>query len=73
VKEKTPLLFDKSNYAWMALGAGLIVIGMFLMSGGDMPSPEVWDDDIIYSGRRTILAPIVILSGLGIEIYAIFK
>ncbi|MEM1327633.1 MAG: DUF3098 domain-containing protein [Bacteroidota bacterium] len=72
-KEKAPLIFGKENYAWMSLGAGLIVLGMFLMSGGDMPSADVWEDDIIYSTRRTVLAPIVILAGLGVEIYAIFK
>lgn len=72
-REDQPLIFGKDNYAWMLLGIGLIVLGMFLMSGGSMPSPDVWDDDIIYSARRTILAPIVILVGLGVEIYAIFK
>lgn len=72
-KQTEPLLFSKDNYAWMLLGVGLIVLGMFLMSGGSMPSPDVWEDDIIYSARRTILAPIVILAGLAVEIYAIFK
>ena len=57
----------------MLLGAGVVVLGMFLMSGGDMPDPNTWDEDIIYSTRRTILAPIVILTGLVIEIFAIFK
>ncbi|MCB9285467.1 MAG: DUF3098 domain-containing protein [Lewinellaceae bacterium] len=67
------LIFSKQNYYWMLLGVGLIILGMILMSGGHMPSPDVWDDSIIYSPRRTILAPIVILAGLGVEIYAIFK
>jgi hypothetical protein len=38
-----------------------------------MPSPDVWDDSIIYSFRRTVLAPIVIIIGLVVEIFAIFK
>ncbi|MEL6123892.1 MAG: DUF3098 domain-containing protein [Bacteroidota bacterium] len=38
-----------------------------------MPSPDVWEDDRIYSFRRITLAPIVILTGLAIEVYAIFK
>ena len=45
---------------------------MLLMSGGSMPSPDVWDEDIIYSTRRTLIAPIVILIGLGLQVYAIF-
>lgn len=57
----------------MGAGAGLVILGMILMLGGSMPSPDVWDDSIIYSFRRTVLAPIVILAGLGVEIYAIFK
>jgi len=38
-----------------------------------MPSPDVWEPQRIYSFRRTVLAPIFILAGLGTEIYAIFK
>ncbi|MDH3651811.1 MAG: DUF3098 domain-containing protein [Saprospiraceae bacterium] len=67
------MLFKKENYLWMGAGAGLVVLGMILMLGGSMPSPDVWDDSLIYSFRRTVLAPVVILSGLGVEIYAIFK
>lgn len=67
------LTFNKVNYMWMGIGAGLIALGLLLMTGGAMPSPDVWDTDIIYSTRRTIIAPIVILIGLCVEIYAIFK
>ena len=67
------LLFGKQNYMLMAAGAGLIALGMILMMGGDMPDPNTWDPDIIYSFRRTVLAPFVILAGLVVEIYAIFK
>ncbi len=70
---KEALLFEKSHYAWMLLGAGLIALGMLLMSGGAMPDPNTWDPNIIYSTRRTVLAPIVILTGLAVEVYAIFK
>ncbi len=67
------LLFGRETYIWMAGGAVLIILGLFLMSGGKMPDPNTWDPDIIYSFRRTVLAPFVILAGLGVEIYAIFK
>ncbi|MEY2905100.1 MAG: hypothetical protein RJA52_1116 [Bacteroidota bacterium] len=69
----TSLLFKKQNYVWMGIGIGLIALGMLLMTGGKMPSPEIWDESIIYSFRRTVLAPVVILTGLSVEIYAIFK
>lgn len=67
------LVFGKSNYMTMLLGIGLIFLGMVLMTGGSMPSPDVWDDNIIYSTRRTLIAPLLILIGLGVEFYAIFR
>jgi hypothetical protein len=42
------------------------------MSGGHMPSPDVWDESLIYSTRRTLLAPVLILAGLSLQIVAIF-
>ncbi len=68
-----PLLFSKKNYTIMAIGVGLIAIGMILMLGGAMKDPNQWDESVIYSFRRITLAPIIILTGLAVEIYAIFK
>jgi hypothetical protein len=67
------LVFGKRNYIFMGLGILLIIIGFVLMSGGHMPSPDVWDESLIYSPRRTVLAPFLILAGLVIEIIAIFR
>ncbi len=69
----TSLIFNKDNFILMLAGIGLIGLGLVLMSGGAMPSPDVWDESIIYSFRRTVLAPLVIIIGLVIQIYAIFK
>ena len=68
-----PLLFTKENYMYIGIGCGLIALGLILMLGGRMEDPNVWDESVIYSARRTVLAPIVILAGLGMQIYAIFK
>ncbi len=73
VGQQVELYFGKKNYLWMLAGFGLILLGLFLMSGGAMPSPDVWDDSLIYSFRRITLAPILILAGLVIEVLAIFK
>lgn len=67
------LSFGRKNYTLMLIGVGLIALGFLLMAGGHMPSPDVWDENIIYSTRRTLIAPIVILAGLIVEIFAIFK
>ena len=67
-----PLLFTKKNYMFIGIGCGLIALGMILMLGGGMKDPNVWDESVIYSFRRTLLAPVAILAGLGMQIYAIF-
>lgn len=72
-KVNTELLFGKKNYLFMLGGVGLIIIGFFLMSGGHMPSPDVWSDDIIYSTTRTLIAPIFILAGLILQFWTIFS
>lgn len=73
-KDKKSLqFFGKSNYTWMLIGAACIIIGMFLMSGGKSPNPNVFNANEVYSLRRITLAPIVIIIGFVIEIYAIFK
>jgi hypothetical protein len=69
---QSSLVFGKRNFQIMIGGALLILIGLLLMSGGKMPSPDVWDESLIYSGRRTIVAPIFILAGLAAQIVAIF-
>ena len=66
------LLFGKRNYLFMVIGIVFILLGFALMAGGSMPSPDVWDESLIYSFRRITLAPIMILAGLGLQVYAIF-
>lgn len=74
-KEEQPveMLFKRKNFYFVFGGLALIVMGFILMSGGAMPSPDVWDESLIYSPRRTILAPIVILGGLVMVLISIFK
>ncbi len=69
---RTPL-FYKENYIWMGIGAAVIAIGMLLMAGGKNPDVNQFDYNLVYSTRRITIAPILILAGLLIEIYAIFK
>ena len=68
-----PILYDKINYVLMALGAVLIIIGFILMSGGANPDPNVFDDTEVYSATRITIAPIVIIIGFIIEIFAVLK
>ena len=66
-------LFDKQNMWLMLLGVGVIAIGMLLMVGGRSKDPNTFNYDEVYSTLRISVAPVLIIIGLGIEIYAIFK
>ena len=66
-------LFSKQNYIWMLMGVVMIAIGMFLMAGGKSPDPKVFNPKEVYSTTRITIAPIIILLGFCMEIYAIFK
>lgn len=66
-------LFTKVNYLWMAIGIAVILIGFLMMAGGKSPDPKVFDTSEVYSFRRITLAPILIVGGLLIEVYAIMK
>jgi len=72
-KNRSLDFFGKSNYTWMLVGAALILIGMLLLSGGKSTDPNVFNADEVYSFRRITLAPIVIIAGFIVEIFAIFK
>lgn len=66
-------LFGKENYLYMLIGIGVIALGMLLMAGGKSSDPNVFDQKEVYSTMRITVAPILILLGLGLEVYAIFK
>ncbi len=65
--------FDKSNYMWMLIGAAVMIVGFLLMAGGRSDDPNVFDPKEVYSTTRITIAPILILAGLAIEVYAIFR
>jgi hypothetical protein len=72
--KRTPAIFSKINYQWMLIGLLLMVLGMFLMSGGvSNTNAAVFDKSAVYSTTRITIAPILILAGLVIEIFAIFR
>ena len=66
-------LFGKENYMWMLIGLAVLAIGFFLMAGGKSADPKVFDKDSVYSTTRITIAPILIIAGFVIEIFAIMK
>lgn len=66
------MVFSWVNYKFMLLGVLLLVVGFVLMAGGGSDDPNVFNE-AIFSWRRIVLAPIVVLSGFGVVGYSIFK
>ena len=66
------MTLSRKNYTLMAIGLGIIILGMILMAGGGSDNPEVFNYDI-FSWRRITLAPILIVGGFAFEIYALLK
>ena len=78
VAQENSSYFSKENYKWMLIGLALIVVGFLLMMGADANTvdgkfdPNVWNDDI-FSIRRIRIAPLLVISGFVVEIFAILK
>ena len=68
--EKKKLLFGKRNYKFMLIGIFFIGLGFILMSGGGSEDPNIFNEEI-YSFRRIRLAPMLVILGFIIEVYAI--
>ena len=66
-------LFDRTNLAWMLGGVAIMVLGYILMAGGKSDDPNVFNPDEVYSPMRITVAPILILAGLVVLIYSIFR
>lgn len=66
-------LFDKTKYMLMIGGLIIMILGLLLMTGGKSEDPNVFDADALYSTVRITIAPLLILAGLGLEIYAIMR
>ncbi|MEC5394002.1 DUF3098 domain-containing protein [Bergeyella sp. RCAD1439] len=70
--------FGRENYRWMLIGLALILSGFLLMLGPDantvdgVYSPDYWNDGI-FSFRRIRIAPLLVILGFGVEVYAILK
>jgi hypothetical protein len=64
--------FGRINYLIMLTGIGFIVLGFILMAGGGTDDPNVFNEEI-FSPIRITVAPLLVLAGFLIEIYAIVK
>ena len=67
---KMPL--TRKNYILLLAGFGIILLGFVLMAGGGSDSPDEFNY-AMFSWRRITLAPILVIGGFVMEIYAILK
>ena len=63
-------IFGKKNYEIMFVGLAFIIAGFILMSGGDTGDETSFNPEI-FNFQRITLAPILILTGFVIEVFAI--
>ena len=59
--------FTRKNYTLLGVGVSLILIGIFVMQGGSM------EDESMFDSQRTIVAPIIIMIGFIVNIFAILS
>ena len=78
VPNENSFYFGKENFKWMLIGLACIIVGFLLMMGPDANTvdgkldPNSWNDDI-FSIRRIRIAPLLVVIGFAIEVYAILK
>jgi hypothetical protein len=61
------------NYILLVIGLVIIVIGFILMIGGKSDDPKIFNENELFSNRRIIIAPVIVLFGFMFEIWAIMK
>lgn len=70
--------FGNKNFKWMIIGLIVTVLGFLLMIGPDANTvdgkydPNVWNE-AIFSIRRVRIAPLLVIAGFVIQIFAILK
>ncbi len=72
IKQVVDFPFGKENYILMLVGIGLIFLGFVFMVGGGSEDPAIWDPSI-FSPMRITVAPILVIAGFVVEVFAIVK
>jgi len=72
-KNNNLFLFDKTNYTLMIAGVLLILLGFYFMSGGKSEDVHQFHAEEVFSTSRITLAPILVLLGFVVEIFAIMR
>ena len=68
-QENSKFAFNKTNYIILGIGVLFIIIGLFLMQGGSSENP--YSSNGMFSFQRITIAPVIIVLGFIINIFAI--
>lgn len=77
-QEARSFYFGKKNYQLMIIGIALIALGFILMMGADANTvngkldPNAWNEEV-FSVRRIRIAPLLVISGFVVQIFAILR
>ncbi len=72
-EQKPEFLFHKENYKILLIGIAIIALGFILMAGGGSDDSKVFNEEALFSFRRIRLAPTMVIIGIVVLIYSIFK
>lgn len=72
-KVQDELAFGKENYKLFGIASAVVFVGYLLMVGGGSEDPNTFNYDGLFSPVRITVAPLMILGGFGLAIYAILK
>jgi hypothetical protein len=71
--KKSQFGFQPENYKILLIGLAINILGFLLMIGGAAKSPNEFNEGELFSSTRITLAPILIVAGYIVIMYAIMK
>jgi hypothetical protein len=70
---KSKFGFQPENYKILLIGLAINVLGFLLMIGGAAEDPDTFNAEELFSVRRITIAPMLIVAGYIVIIYAIMR
>lgn len=71
--KKSQFGFQPENYKILLIGLAINILGLLLMIGGAAKNPNDFDANELFSTTRITVAPILIVAGYIVIMYAIMK
>lgn len=68
--EEGKFAIPRKNVLYIIIGLGIMILGYILMMGGGSDDPNVFNE-AMFSTTRIVIAPVLILAGMVVEIWAI--